>query len=60
MGVWEASEGPLGRRWALLARLFDVLGCLWGGFGGDRAGTLINRRFGVLCLAFLTRLGVCF
>ena len=29
-GVWEASGGPLGRRWALLARLLAVLGVFWG------------------------------
>ena len=40
----------------LLASM-GVLGCLWGGFGGDRAGTLINRRFGVLCLAFFDPFG---
>ena len=37
-----------------------VLGCLWGGFGGDRAGTLINRRFGVFLLPFVDSFGVVF
>ena len=29
-GVWEASGGPLGHRWALLARLLALLGVFWG------------------------------
>ena len=28
-GVWEASGGPLGRRWALLARLLALLRLFW-------------------------------
>ena len=38
-GVWEASGGPLGRRWALLARLLALLG-VFGGVSGVVLGAI--------------------
>ena len=56
-GLWGALGPPLGPLGASFGAPRGVWGCLWCGFGGDRAGTLINRRLGVLCLSFFDLFG---